>query len=73
MGCRRANREQLTKRSSVPVRDETGRFVGVRPKTPAERLQAQVRPGLGLPVAIKNCAAAPVLGCATRTETVKLH
>lgn len=29
----------LGKRSSVPVRDETGRFIGVRPKTAAERAQ----------------------------------
>ncbi|KAK9829683.1 hypothetical protein WJX72_007316 [[Myrmecia] bisecta] len=29
----------LAKRGSVPIRDETGRFIGVRPKTPAERMQ----------------------------------
>ncbi|KAK9853364.1 hypothetical protein WJX84_009841 [Apatococcus fuscideae] len=29
----------LSKRGSVPIRDETGRFIGVRPKTPAERMQ----------------------------------
>ncbi|KAL0032721.1 hypothetical protein WJX79_005609 [Trebouxia sp. C0005] len=31
----------LAKRGSVPIRDETGRFIGVRPKTAAERLQRQ--------------------------------
>ena len=29
----------MAKRGTVPVRDETGRFTGVRPKTAAERLQ----------------------------------
>jgi len=29
----------MNKRGTVPVRDETGRFTGVRPKTAAERLQ----------------------------------
>ena len=31
----------LNKRGTVPVRDETGRFTGVRPKTAAERLQVR--------------------------------
>ena len=40
--CRRPNyANSLAKRGSVPIRDETGRFVGVRPKTAAERLQRQ--------------------------------
>lgn len=36
----------MAKRGTVPVRDETGRFTGVRPKTAAERLQvgAQAHP-----------------------------
>ena len=33
----------MAKRGTVPVRDETGRFTGVRPKTAAERLQVGVR------------------------------
>ena len=32
----------LNKRGTVPVRDETGRFTGVRPKTAAERLQVRL-------------------------------
>lgn len=40
--CRRPNyATSLAKRGSVPIRDETGRFIGVRPKTAAERLQRQ--------------------------------
>lgn len=31
----------LAKRGSVPIRDEAGRFIGVRPKTAAEKLQRQ--------------------------------
>jgi hypothetical protein len=36
---RRPGSTGLTKRGSVPLRDETGRFIGVRPKTAAERAQ----------------------------------
>ena len=39
---RRANYAiSLAKRGSVPIRDETGRFIGVRPKTAAERAMKQ--------------------------------
>ena len=38
---RPAYANSLAKRGSVPIRDETGRFIGVRPKTAAERLQRQ--------------------------------
>lgn len=40
--CRRSTyATSLAKRGSVPIRDETGRFIGVRPKTAAERSQRQ--------------------------------
>ena len=40
--CRRsvAVHSSVGKNASIPVRDETGRFIGVRPKTAAEAAQA---------------------------------
>lgn len=52
----------MNKRGTVPVRDETGKFTGVRPKTAAERVQVG-----SLPVSLPFQYSVVLVACITAT------